>query len=114
MRMTLLQIMKLVVGCAFALAFALPLVRLAEARIASWPAMLAVGAIGIPLVFALATMILAERGALKYRLTRLLCSISVAVAFGVGVNAFAPAAAAWMRRGSPVDLRSLGILAVLG
>ena len=53
MKLTLLQMMKVVAGFAFATAYILPLERLAEARIATWSTMLVVGAIGVPLVFAL-------------------------------------------------------------
>jgi hypothetical protein len=114
MRLTLLQMMKLVVANALASAYALPLVRLAEAGIADWSAMLVVGAIGVPLVFALATVVLARRGPLKDRLIRVLCTTSVGVALGVVAQAFARAASAWIRRGIPADFRSLASLAVLG
>jgi cytochrome bd-type quinol oxidase subunit 2 len=53
MSLTLLQMMKLVAAFAFASAYVLPLVRLAEAGIATWLAMVMVGAIGIPLVLGL-------------------------------------------------------------
>ena len=76
MRLTLLQMMKLVVGFAFASAYVLPFVRLAEAGIATWSAMLSVGAIGIPLVFALTTAVLARQGDFKDWLIRLLGMIS--------------------------------------
>jgi hypothetical protein len=83
MRMTLLQIMKLVAGCALASAYVLPLVRLVEAGIATWSTMLAVAAIGIPLVFALVTIVLARKGPLKVWLIRVLSMTSVGVALGI-------------------------------
>src|SRR4051812_49203193 len=79
MRLTLLQMMKLVAAFAFASAYVLPLVRFAEARVATWSAMLIVGAIGIPLVFALSTVVLARKGALKNWLIRVLCLTSIGV-----------------------------------
>jgi hypothetical protein len=114
MRLTLLQMMKLVVGCALALAYVLPLVRLAEAGIAPWSAMLAVVAISVPLVFALTTIFLARKGPLKDWLIRLLSMTSVGVALGVVAHALARAVAAWSRRGVPFDLHSLASLAVPG
>ncbi len=114
MRLTLLQMMKLVVGCALASAYVLPLVRLAEAGIASWSAMLVVGAISVPLVFALTTIVLARKGPFKDWLIRLLCMSSVGVAFGVMGDALASTLSAWIRRGVPADLRSLASLTLLG
>jgi hypothetical protein len=114
MRLTLLQMMKLVVGCALAMAYVLPLVRLAEAGIATWSAMLVVGAIGTPLVFALVTIVLARKGPLKGWLIRVLSMASVGVAFGVMAHGLATAVATWIRRGVPSDLHSLASLAVLG
>ncbi len=114
MRLTLLQMMKLVVGCALASAYVLPLVRLADAGIATWSAMLVVGAISVPLVFALVTIVLARKGPLKDWLIRILCMASVGVAFGVTAHALAAAVATWIRRGVPSDLRSLEPLAILG
>ena len=102
------------VGFALATAYVLPLVRLAEAGIATWTAMLVVGAIGVPLVFALVTIFLGRTGPLKDWLIRVLCTTSVGVAFGVVVSSFATAAATWIRRGPPSDLRSLAPVAVLG
>jgi hypothetical protein len=114
MRLTLLQMMKLVVGCALALAYILPLVRLAEAGIASWSTVLVVGAISIPLVFALVTIFLARTGPLKDWLIRVLSMSSVGVALGVVAHALATAVATWIRCGVPSDLQSLASLAVLG
>jgi hypothetical protein len=51
MRMTLLQVMNLVVGSAIASACMLPFVRCAEAAIMTWPFVLKMGAIIVPLVF---------------------------------------------------------------
>jgi hypothetical protein len=114
MRLTLLQMMKLVAAFAFASAYVLPLVRLAEAGVATWSAMLIVGAIGIPLVFALSTVVLARKGALKNWLIRVLCLTSVGVALGVGAHAWVTAVVAWIRRGVPSGPDSLAPLAVLG
>jgi hypothetical protein len=114
MRPTLLQMMKLVVGCALASAYVLPLVRLAEAGIATWSAMLVVGAIGVPLVLALVTIVLARTGHVKDWLIRVLFLTSVGVALGVVAHAFATAVATWIRRGVPSDFHSLATLAVLG
>lgn len=114
MKLTLLQRMKLVVGCALASAYVLPFVRLAEAGIASWSAMLVVAAIGIPLVLALVTIVLARKGPLKDWLIRVQCMTSVGVALGVEVQAFATAANIWIRRGAPSDLHALASLAFLG
>ncbi len=114
MRLTLLQMMKLVVGFAFASAYVLPLVRLAEEGIATWSAMLIVGAIGIPLVFALSTLVLARKGALKNWLIRILSMTSVGIALGVGAHALVTAVAVWIRRGVPFDPHSLAPMAVLG
>ena len=85
----LLQMMKAVVGFALATAYVLPLVRLAEAGIATWTAMLVVGAIGVPLVFALVTTVLGRKGPFKDWLIRVLCTISLGVALGVVVSSFA-------------------------
>jgi hypothetical protein len=114
MRLTLLQMMKLVVAFAFASAYVLPLVRLAEAGTATWSAMAIVGAIGIPLVFALSTTILARKGALKDWLIRVLSMTSVVVALGVCAHALVAAVTAWIRRGVPSDPHSLAPMAVLG
>lgn len=114
MRLNLLQMMKVVVGFALATAYVLPFVRLAEAGIATWTAMLVVGAIGVPLVFALVTVVLGRTGDLKDWLIRILCTTSVGVAFGVVVSSFATPAATWIRRDPPSDLRSLAPVAVLG
>ena len=114
MRLTLLQMMKLVVACALAMAYVRPLVRLAEAGIATWSAMLVVGAISIPLVFALATIVLARKGPLKDWLIRVLCMASAGVALGVMAHVFATTVATWFRRGMPSDLHFLASLAVLG
>ena len=113
MRLNLLQMMKLVVGCALASAYVLPFVRLAEAGIATWSAMFVVGAIGSPLVFALATIFLARQGPLKSWLIRILALTSVGVALGVVTHANAGGAANWIQRGMPLDLHSLALLAVV-
>lgn len=114
MRLTLLQMMKLVLACAFAMAYVLPLIRLAEAGIASWPAMLAVAAVGVPLVFALATILLARDGRLKRLLIRILLLSSVGVALGVETNWFVRALSVWFARGLPLDLRTLSPLVAVG
>jgi hypothetical protein len=114
MRLTLLQMMKLVAAFAFASAYVLPLVRLAEAGTATWSAMLIVGAIGIPLVFALSTIVLARKGVLKNWLIRVLSMTSVGVALGVSAHALVTAVAAWIRRGVPPDPHSLAPMAVFG
>ena len=114
MRLTLLQMMKLVVGCALASAYVLPLVRLAEAGIVTWSATLVVGAISIPLVFTLVTIVLAKKGPRKDWLIRVLSLTSVGVPLGVVAYAFATAVATWIRRGVPFDLHSLASLSVLG
>ena len=114
MRVNLLQIMKLVVGCALASAYFLPFVRLAEAGIATWSAMLLMGAIAVPLVFALVTIVLARKGPLKNWLVQVLCMTSVGVALGSMVEEIAKASTTWVRRGMHFDLHSLASLAVLG
>src|SRR4051794_40002850 len=114
MRLTLLQIMKIVVACALASAYVLPFVRLAEAGAASWPAMLTVGAISIPLVFALTVVFLAREGKLKGWLIRIFCATSVGAALGVCSYGWYMAAAAWVRRGVPMDLRTLTVMTVIG
>jgi hypothetical protein len=114
MRLNLLQMMKLVVGCALASAYVLPFVRLAEAGIATWSAMVVVGAIGIPLVLALATIFLAGQGLIKNWLIRVLSLTSVGIALGVVAHAFATGVATWIRRGAPSDLHSLASLAFVG
>jgi len=106
--------MKLVFGCALATAYVLPFVRLAEAGIASWSAMFVVGAVGIPLVFALVTIGLARTGRQKNLLIRVLLTTSAGLSLAVMARAFAFAAADWIRRGVPTDLNSLASLAVLG
>jgi len=83
MRLTLLSVMKVVVGCAMALAYVLPFARLAEAGVATWSAMLAVSAIGIPLVFALVAFVLARRGPSRDWLIRISIMTSVGVVSGV-------------------------------
>jgi hypothetical protein len=113
MRLTLLQMMKLVAGFACASAYVLPFVRLAEAGIATWSAMLSVGAIGIPLVFALTTAVLARRGEFKDRLIRLLGATSVGVALGVCAYGLFTAVSVWIRRGAPTDPHSLAVMVVL-
>jgi hypothetical protein len=112
-RLTILQMMKLVVGCACASAYVLPLVRLAEAGIAPRSTMIVVGAISVPLVFALVTIALARRGPLKDWLIRVLAMTSVGVALGVVAYAFVTAGTTWFRRGVPSDLQSLATLAGL-
>ena len=114
MRLTLLQTMKLVAGCALASAYVLPLVRLAEAGIASWSAMLVVGAISVPLVFALTTIFLAKKGPFKDWLIRVLSMTSIGIALGFVAHALATNLATWIQRGVPFDLHSLASLAVLG
>jgi hypothetical protein len=113
MRLNLLQMMKLVVGCALATAYVLPFVRLAEAGIATLSAMLVVGAIAVPLVFALVTIVLARKGPLKVWLVQVLCMTSVGVALGGMVEGIARASTTWVRRGMPIDLHSLESLIVL-
>jgi hypothetical protein len=114
MRLTLLQIMKLVVGCALATAYVLPFVRLAEAGIATMSAMLLVGTIAVPLVFALVTIVLARKGPLKDWLVQALCMTSVGVALGSMVLGLATASTIWVRRGMPRDLYSLASLGTVG
>jgi hypothetical protein len=114
MRLTLLQMMKLVVGCALATAYVLPFVRLAEDGIASWAAMLSVGAIGVPLVLALTARVLAREGPFREWLILVLGMTSVGVAFGVCAYGWYTAVAAWVGRGSPTDLHSLVVVADLG
>jgi hypothetical protein len=113
MRLTLLPMMKLVAGFAFASAYVLPFVRLAEAGIATWSAMLSVAAIGIPLVFALTTAVLARPGDFKDWLLRLLGMVSVGVALGVSAYGLFTAVSVWIRRGAPTDPHSLAVMLVL-
>ncbi len=114
MKLTLLQMMKVVAGFAFAFAYVLPLENLAEARIATWTTMLVVGAIGVPLVFALATIVLARNGPAKIWLVRLFCMTSVGVVVSCGGFALAIALSNWVQRSMPADFGTLAQLAVLG
>jgi hypothetical protein len=59
MRMTLLQVMNLVVGSAIASSCMLPFVRCAQAGVMTWPFVLKMGAIIVPLVFIVVLRLLA-------------------------------------------------------
>ncbi len=114
MKLTLLQMMKVVAGFAFATAYVLPLVRLVEAKIASWPSMLVVGAIGVPLVFALTAIVLGRNGPAKDWLVRFLYMTSVGVGVSCVGSALAMSLWIWVQHGMPADFDTLAQLAVIG
>jgi hypothetical protein len=114
MRMSLLQLIKIVIGSAFATAYIIPLIRLAEAEVATWPAMIVVAAIGVPLVLALSAILLARRGHFRDALILVLSMTSVGVILTVGIEAFCRAIILWFRRGMPSDIYLMAHLAVLG
>jgi|GEM_PF-4391008 len=99
MRLTLLQMMKVVVACAFASAYCVPFVRLAEVGLADWQTMLIVIAIGIPLIFVLSTIVLARKGTLKDWMIRVLSMTSVVIALGVCLHWWVSTVFAWIRHG---------------
>ena len=84
-RLTLSQMLKLVIFAAAASLCLAPMVRLAEAGIAPWPYVLMGEGVAIPLVLAIVAFPLVRAGPGKDRLIRVLLLISCGVALGVVV-----------------------------
>lgn len=102
MRLTLSQIMKIVVGFALASACIVPLARGSEVGVIPWPVTFVVGAIVTPLAFALATMLLARRDSLRTCQVWAYCLAASAVALGIAIYAFGNAISVWANNGTPL------------
>ena len=96
LKLTLRQMMKLVVFGAIASASAVPMVRFAENGAITWPFLVLFEAVAIPLVLALAAFPLVRQSPLKDWLIRVLLLISVTSILGAAIYSLA-----WASSGPP-------------
>jgi hypothetical protein len=118
-RLTLRQVMKLVIFGAVASMCLAPMMRLAENGAVSWPFALLLEAVAIPLVLAVAVFPLVRKGPLKDWLIRALLLTSTGIGLGAAVYSLAWAARGprslnvWANSGMPVGM-AWAFVVVLG
>jgi hypothetical protein len=103
-RITLFQMLKLVMFAAVASACLAPAARLVDAGVGSWPGFLVMEAVIIPMVLAVVAFPLVRPGPLKEWWIRVLLMISLAVALGMAVYFLVWASWHMRRRGTLDEL----------
>jgi uncharacterized membrane protein YqjE len=119
LRLTLRQMMKLVIFAAIASASVAPIARLKKLGVTpNWSAVCGWGAVVVPLVSALVAFPLVRKGPLKDWLIRALLMTSVTVTLGFAIYLLASIYNLSVSRGVPLDYRFLtataGVVFVLG
>jgi cytochrome bd-type quinol oxidase subunit 2 len=101
-KLTLLQMMKLVVFAAAASLCMAPMARLAEAGVVPWPFVLMGEGVGIPLVLALVAFPLVREGPNKDWLIRALLFTSVCMGLGIAIYPLFFPSSIWSSSGATV------------
>ena len=117
-RLSLFQMMKLVVFGAIASTCIAPAYRLAEIGVGTWSTWLILEGVSVPLVLALAAFPLVRKGPFKDWLIRVSLIVSVAVALGFAVYLLIFFSWGWASRRMPPEFTFLaidaGVIIVLG